>query len=466
LKKLAKYIALVAILTSTFSTILNTSMTRVASPYLLDEFNLNYSDLAWVYNSYQIAYAVLLPVLGQVGDKYGRRRCLLLGLIVFGAGSLLSGFSWSFWSLILFRVIQAIGAAGIFPNAVVTATDLFPSEHRGKVMGIWGMAVSLGAVAGPSIGGFVVQYLGWKYVFFVNVPFVVLAFLAILFIVKSDSVTLTAFTFDYTGTFVLAVMIVSLVSALQIGSEEGWLSPLVVATITLFSISVPVFYKLESQSSEPVIEFKLIKNPTFLAGLYCGGMHLVAIQGTQFLMPLFLAEVKGFDALAIGLILVPQAAVRLVISPLSGFLGDRFGNKVPVTLGLIIRASALISFALLTPASSNLQVSIPLLLDGTGAALIWAPTMNAILKGSPAEKASSVTGIFNMLRFIMAVTGTVIIGLIMDKFFVENVLPSGPVPGFFHSYLGLAALTGLGLLTVRKLEPKQATRPGSVSMKQ
>ena len=150
MNRMARLVATAAIMMSSFATVLNTSMIRIASPDLQAYFGFSYSELTWVGNSYQIAYAVLLPVLGLIGDKYGRRRCLTWGLGVFAFGSLLSGFAWSFWSLIGFRIVQAIGASAIFPNAVATAMRLFPEENRGKVMGIWGMAISLGSVSGPS----------------------------------------------------------------------------------------------------------------------------------------------------------------------------------------------------------------------------------------------------------------------------------------------------------------------------
>jgi EmrB/QacA subfamily drug resistance transporter len=466
LTKFSKYIAFAAILTSTFVTVLNTSMIRVATPDLQAEFQLNYSDLSWVFNSYQIVYAILLPVFGQIGDKYGRRRCLTTGLTIFGLGSLLGGLSWNFPSLVIFRIIQAIGAAGVFPNAVVSATDLFPPEHRGKVMGIWGMAVSMGSVTGPSIGGVIVHYLGWKYVFFANVPFVILSFTAILLLMKSDAQTPSAFHFDYPGTVTLAVMIITLVVALQNGSEMGWNSAPVLIMLTVSVACLPVFKRIETNCQEPVIHMGLFKNPVFLSGVYCGGIHLVAIQGMQFLMPIFLSAVKDFDAVTIGLVLVPQAAVRLVVSPITGLLEDRFGSKTPVTLGLIIRTLALVLFAFLTPSASKSLITLSLLLDGTGAALIWAPSLNAVIKSSPQEMASSVTGVFNMLRFIMASTSTVIIGLVMDKLF--HGVPANklaPVPGFLQTYIGLAVLTALGLLVVRNLDTLRMEEGGMEAYK-
>lgn len=457
MKQFAKYVALIAILSSTFTTTLNTSMTRIANPLLQDEFALGYSELTWVVNSYQIVYAILLPVFGQIGDKFGRRKLLMAGLLVFGAGSLLCGLSWNYASLVAFRVLQGAGAAMVFPNGVALALGIFPEEHRGKVMGIWGMAVSLGSVTGPSIGGAVVNLWGWKAVFLVNVPLLVVALLAILFTIKSDSVSPKEFKFDLLGTAMLSVVLVSLVCGIQSGADNGWSTPGTLIWLAVFAVALPLFVRAEKTAAEPVIDMSLLTNKVFISGMYCGGMHLVALQGMQFLMPLFMGNVLGMDPLTIGVMMIPQAGIRMFISPLAGFLEDKFTCKFPITLGIIVRTIGLVGYAFMTPSVSTALLTVLLLVDGTGAALIWAPAMNSVLRASTQDKASSVTGVFNMLRFIMGVIGVVLVGLVLDAFSVEGFTANAPVPGYFQAYLMLAIFTGTGLLWIRYLVPKRQT---------
>jgi len=462
MRKLATYLAFVAILTSSFVTVLNTSMTRIISPQLADVYGLSYSELTWVYSSYQIIYAVLLPVFGQLGDKRGRRICLLAGLVVFGIGSFLSGLAPNYVSLVLFRVIQGIGAAAIFPSAVVLAVSLFPPEHRGKVMGAWGMAVSMGSVAGPSLGGIIVNYLGWKYVFFINVPFVILGLISISMWVRSDSAQKESLKFDFLGLAILTAIIVTVVTSLQGGAENGW-SPLYLSGLLASVVLIPVFVWAEKKAPEPLVDLAIMRTRSFLSGLYCGGMHLVVIHGTQFLLPLFMAEYFGMDAFEIGIFLIPQAAIRFVISPLAGVLADKYTSRFPVAIGLVLRTAALLLLSFLTEESSLAYLALALLLDGSGAALIWSPTMNAVLNSAPPEHGSSVTGVFNMMRFIMASVGVVLVGLVLDKFSASEHIVGKPLPGYLHSYLALAALTALGLVFVRFLEER---RPQPVKMVQ
>ena len=465
-RDLKKYITLSALLSSAFATVLSTSMVRVASPYIQEAFELRYADLTWIHNSYQLSYAILLPVFGQLGDRFGRRRILLIGLVLFGLGSLLCGFAWGLLSMSVFRLIQGIGAAAIFPNALVLGTGIFSSRERGKAMGIWAMGVSLGSVAGPTIGGIVIQFMGWRYVFFINIIFLIASLGSIIFMVSNtESTSSKGESFDFGGTIVLAVMMTLLVTAMVNGPELGWLHIGVLTMLGLMVGCVHLFARIEFRQKQPIIDPAFFRNRVFLTGVLCGGMHLVAIQAMNFLMPLFLARVHGMNALAIGLMMLPQAAIRFVVSPVSGALSDRYGPRLPATLGLIARTLALVSFAFLTPLSTTMRIALCLVLDGAGAALIWAPSMNAAIESFPQNIAGSVAGVFNMLRFVMGVVGTVMVGVLLDMFFVDVPL-SNSVPGFFHAYLALAALTALSLTQVKYLNstaPSTATAEGVAS---
>lgn len=453
MNKTANYVVFAAIVIATFLTVINSNMVRLASPHLQAELNVSYSNLSWVFNSYQIAYAILLPVFGLIGDKFGRKYYLVAGVAIFGLGALLAGLAWDFTSLVIFRTLQAVGAAAIYPNALVAGTGLFPPEHSGKVMGIWGMAVSMASVLGPTIGGFIVQYLGWQYIFFMNVPFAVLSSLIIHFMFKSDRRKPQEFHFDYRGTVILGAMIILLIAGLQAGSEGGWSSPRAMIMLAGFAACLPLFKKIEENCDQPVIDLEMFRNRAFLSAVYVGCVHLIAIQGLQFLMPIYLASVKGFDAVKIGFMLLPQAIVRLAVSPIAGMLEDRFGPKVPIAAGLAIRSLALASIGLLTPHSTNTVITLTLLLDGLGAALMWSPSLNAAINSSPKEKASSATGLFNTIRLIAASTSMVLVGLAMDKLFTAALQgASGPVSGFFHVYMAFATLAAVGLITTRYLK--------------
>ena len=455
-ERITKLAALIALLASSFAINLNQSMVQIAGPFLLEDFKVDYSALTWIFNGYQIAYAVLLPVFGAIGDKKGRKKTLLMGLIVFSVGSLLCGMAWDYRILVFFRVVQALGAAAVFPNGLVSGANFFPHDKRGRFMGIWGMSMSLGQVAGPSIGGFIVEFVGWRYIFFANFCCVVIALVVIGLLVKDDKPeSVTKEPFDLSGTLLLGIAVLTLVMTIVYGAEYAWISPLVLGLASICFLTIPLFIRNESRNSNPIVDLKLFKSKTFLAGTYCGGVHLIAIQSSNMMLPLFLSGVQNLGAIQIGMIMLSLPLIRLVMSPLSGVISDKYGSVIPVSIGLVARSIALLGLSFITLTTSRIWLVILLLMDGSGASLIWAPTFKAVLEDTPAEKASSVTGTFNMLRLIMSVVGMVIVGILLDHYNSGVVVDQRFTPGFFHAYGLLSILTASGLFVVKNLGVSQ-----------
>lgn len=451
-ERIIKFVAFLALLGSSFAINLNLSMVQVASPSLLQDFGVGYSELTWVFNSYQIAYAVLLPVCGAIGDKIGRKKTLLLGLIIFGIGSLLSGIAWNFWVLVTFRVVQAVGAAAIFPNGLVSGASFFAPDQRGRFMGIWSMSMSLGQVAGPSIGGLIIEFLGWRYIFFWNAIFIMVAFIVIGLLVKEDTGNDAIIeTFDVRGTLMLGTIILSLVMSIVYGTDGSWTSPIVLVIALVGILTLPFFVRNESRHPNPIVDLRLFRSRIFLSASYCGGVHLIAIQASNMMLPLFLSGVQQLDGIRIGLIMLSLPLVRLVMSPLSGILADRLGSVLPVAIGLMVRTIALLGLSFITELTSGTSMVLLLLIDGVGASLIFAPAFKAVLDDTPPDKASSVTGTFNMLRLVMSVVGMVFIGILLDSYDPAVVVKPGLTPGYFQAYILLSSLTASGLLVVRNL---------------
>lgn len=450
-----RYLAFITILAATFMSVLNTNMVRVASPAIMSEFGVDVKDLTWVFNAYILPYSILMPVFGRLGDLHGRKKVFMLGLTTFALGSILCSITWSFSSLVLFRVIQAVGAGALFPNAMAMGTTLFPPEQRGRMLGIWGGTAAVGAVIGPALGGFLVDYLRWRSVFYVNLPVALLGLIGAATLLSESE--RKPGRFDLTGALLLAAGLFALVMGFTGAGNGNWY--LTVALLAAAVVILRAFVCVQRRLDQPTVDLSLFSNRVFVAGTICGGIHMLTAQATTFLLPLFLAQVQGLSATAIGLILLPSAGIRIFASPLGGTLADRLGNRWPVTVGLLTKIVTFTLLALLTPQASPAYVVTALLINGAGAGLIWSPTLNAVMGATSPERAGSVAGVFNMLRFIGGIIGTTSAGLMLDARF-EYIDPAatGPVPGYFESYLSLIGGCLLALMFVKRLECRESPR--------
>ncbi len=453
------HLALANILAATFLTVLNSNMVRVAVPQMHHTFGVSVSWLTWVQNGYALVYAVLMPVTGRLGDMYGRRRMFLIGVGTFTVGSLLCTFTWSFSSLIAFRTLQAIGSSCIFPNAVIMACNLYEPEHRGKVLGIWGSVGSVGAVIGPSLGGFLIQFLDWRSVFYVNIPIGIAVFAAALLQLQ-EGATSEKQPFDYVGSVLLGTTVLSFLLALNLGSDYGWTSPHIVILLLLGTVQAFLFVRWERRQHPPIVDLKVVSSKPFLVAAFCGMVHMASGQTIGFLMPLFLVSVQGYEPAVMGLMLLPSSLVRIFASPTGGMLSDKYGSRLPVSIGMTAKIVTFYLLAIMTKSSPAWYVWIALLLNGIGGGLVQSPVLNSVLGAHDESERGAISGLFNMTRFIGGMSGTAIAGIMVgDSIPDSSLIPEGPVKGFYHAFLFAAALALLGLALSRMLpDPHSAKR--------
>jgi predicted MFS family arabinose efflux permease len=263
--------------------------------------------------------------------------------------------------------------------------------------------------------------------------------------------------FDLTGALLLATGLFALVMGFTGAGNGAWY--LTAALLAAAVVILRAFAGVQRRLEQPTVDLTLFSNRVFVAGTICGGMHMLTAQATTFLLPLFLAQVQGLSATAIGLIMLPSAGIRIFASPLGGTLADRLGNRWPVTVGLLTKIVTFTLLALLTPQASPAYIVTALLINGAGAGLIWSPTLNAVMGATPPERAGTVAGVFNMLRFIGGIIGTTSAGLMLDSRFDQiDPAATGPVPGYFESYVSLIAGCLLALMFVKRLECRESTQ--------
>ncbi|MEO6628317.1 MAG: DHA2 family efflux MFS transporter permease subunit, partial [Aquihabitans sp.] len=349
---------------------LDNTILNVALPRLSDELGATNSQLQWIIDGYTLVFAGLLLTTGSLGDRFGRRSALSLGLMIFVAGSVASGFATSAGMLIGTRSIMGIGGALIMPATLSLLTNLFHDpRERAKAIGIWAGVSGLGVAIGPLLGGWLLEHFSWGSVFFINVPVVAIALPAGYFLLP-DSKAENAPKLDPFGAVLSIVGLVSLVYAIIEAPAEGWLAPTVLTAFGIGVVAIGVFVWWQMTTDDPMLDVRFFQNPRFTAANVAITLTFFAMFGSMFVITQFMQFVLGYSPLQAGIRSIPLAAVLMIVAPLSTKLVNRFGTKLVVASGLGFAALGLAVAATATPELGYLGRILPSqLLLGMGMAL-------------------------------------------------------------------------------------------------
>ena len=391
---------------------LDVSIVNVAVPTLKNNFNVSMAVIEWVAMAYMITLTIFLPLFGRLADIYGRSRLYNIGFAVFSVGSLLCGISSTAASMIVSRIIQAVGAGLLQANSVALITQAFPASERGKAIGIQGAVQAVAMSVGPFIGGVLIATIGWRAIFYVNIPIGILGTLAALFILPPNQEAGKKERIDYLGTAFFALGLGLLVLAFNEGVKLGWESHTILIYLASGVILMSLFIITELKVEYPLIDLKLFKNVTFLLGNVTGLFSYYVLFAVMFLMPFYFERVLGYSVELTGSLLTPIPFAMALVAPFSGRISDKYGPKIMTTSGMLI--SALACFAiLLTGESVQLPViGAKLVLLGVGMGLFTPPNNSAIMGAAPSDKLGVAGGVLNMMRSLGLIFGVDISGVI------------------------------------------------------
>ncbi len=378
-----------------FMTPLDGSIVAVALAKMGPALHLSFSASIWVQAAYLLATAVLLIPLGRLADQHGRVRFYLAGIAIFTVGSVLAGMSMSGPWLIASRVIQGGGGALLSATSAAIVTSVFPAHERGRALGINVMAVYLGLSVGPVLGGQIVDHLGWRWIFFVNLPIGLVVFLwGWLLLPRTASENREAPRPDLLGSALQAVGLACLLVPLTFASEWGWASTRTVSLLGIAALSFTGFALTERRVREPLLDMDLLlHNRLFAAANVAALLNYMAMYAVSVLTAIYLEVVQGRSAGLTGWIMLAQPAVQTVVSPFAGRLSDRFGSRALSTLGMLLTAAGMVWLALLPRTASVPHIMGALFLVGLGLATFSAPNTSAIM-GSVARPQLSLASAF------------------------------------------------------------------------
>lgn len=374
-----KALTLVGVMLGMLLAALDQTIVATAGPTIQRDLAIEPSLYTWITTSYLVASTVLVPIWGKLSDMLGRRRVLLVGIAVFLGGSVLCGLSQSAAQLIVFRAVQGIGSASLFTSALAVIADLFVPAERGKFQGIFGAVFGLASVAGPLVGGFITDTLGWHWCFFINLP---VGVVAVTFIVAKMPPLRRAGSadrrvdIDVTGAVVLGVAVVPLLLALSLGraavrpGETGWLwgSWQILGMLAVSLAGFALFAVVEGRARDPIVDLKLFTERTFAIGNLAAFLSGTPFLGAIVFLPLFMVNVAGASATSSGLTTVPLTFGIIAGNIVSGQLVSRTGQVKPFILGagvVLGLAFALLAFTL-TPDTTRLDASLKMFFVGLG----------------------------------------------------------------------------------------------------
>ncbi|HWT75081.1 MAG TPA: MFS transporter [Mobilitalea sp.] len=395
----------------TFMATLDSSIVNVALPNMAQKLNVSTEAIAWVVSSYLIVVAGSILIFGRLGDTKGKTRIFHYGIIVFTFGSLLCGLTNSFILLIIARCIQAVGAAATMANNQGIITHVFPSNERGKALGISGTFVALGSMAGPPIGGFLIAYFSWKYIFLINVPIGIFVFLMAIKILPKSEKTV-AEKLDAKGAVLFAVSIVSLFSALIMGEDYGYSNPAIIAGFILFIVTFIVFLFVENKTEIPLLQLSLFKNRLFSLSIFCAFISFVAISSSTIIQPFYLQNTLKYSPAITGLIMMVYPIVMAVVAPMSGRLSDKIGSEFLTFLGLVLNSTGLFLMSTLTQFSNLYLLIIYVVIMSIGNGLFQSPNTSLIMSNAPRNMlgiSGSVNALIRNLGMIVGISLSILI---------------------------------------------------------
>ena len=315
---------------------LNSTMLAVALSPISEEFDISTGWTTWLIAAYLIVMAVGQPISGRMGDMYGRRRLFIWGLVYFAAASALAMVSWNFPSLVFFRVQQAIGAAMFMSNGIAALRSSLPQESRGRAFGLMGGIIAMSAGIGPPLGGILVDGIGWRALFAVNLPVVLLALALSLKYLPKDLPGRSRQPLDVLGAGALATGLLALMIAATSLGREGAGDPLFWSMTLVFCASAAFFLWWEGHYSSPLISLAMFRRRSYAAGASTIFLSNMAMYALFIMVPLFVQDLKGDSPTRSGLALISLALFAILLSPLSGYVADRVGRNLPAVVGAVL----------------------------------------------------------------------------------------------------------------------------------
>lgn len=402
------------------NSILNVAMKTIATPAPVG-LGATQSELEWAINSYTLVFAGLLFTAGLLGDRLGRKKMLLFGLAVFGAGSVLAGVSGSPAELITFRALMGVGGAFVMPSNLAILMNVFEREEQPKAIGIWAGGVGVAIAVGPIAGGLLLDHFWWGSVFMINAPIVVLSLVAMLILVP-DSRDPRPGRLDPAGVLLSVIGLVLLVYGIIKGGQlADFTEAQVVGPITGGVLVLAVFVVHQKRSDHPSIDIGYFRIPAFSAAITAIALVFFALTGVTFFIVFYVQSVRGYSPLQAGLLILPLAAAQLIFAPRARLAVDHYGARAVCTFSMFVVATTMVGLLLLDTATPLWLMEALFFIQGSAMAHIMPPATVAVMQSLPREKAGSGSALNNVFRQVGGTLGVAVLGSLLSTSYRDRI---------------------------------------------
>ena len=417
-----RWIILAITLTITFMATLDSSIVNVALPTISHNLGVTLASVAWVVTIYLIVITALIIFFGKLADLTGKSRIFTFGLAVFTIGSLVCGISNSFVILLIARALQAIGAAASMSTNQGIIAEVFHKKGRGRALGMSGSAVALGNMMGPVLGGLIISVLSWHYIFLINIPIGIIAFIMGRKYLPKDSQKLhNKKALDGFGFAAFAITMLLLFSALSEGEIIGYSKLIIIAMFIGAIVSFIVFYLREKRTSLPMLDLNIFKNKLFSLSIFCAVISFSAVSCYTLILPFYLQELMQMSPELCGIIMLALPLVLALVSPISGHLSDKIGSEVLTLIGLIVISATFILMSLFY--YQNTAIFVIILLMGVmalGTGMFQSPNTSLIMSTVPKNKLGIAGSINALARNVGMVVGVSFTSILLWGFASHN----------------------------------------------
>jgi EmrB/QacA subfamily drug resistance transporter len=410
-----KWWTLIAACFALFMAILDNLVVNIALPTISRDLNATTTQLQWIVSAYTLIFASLQITAGGLGDRLGRKRWFLFGLGLFTTASLFGALSQNITMLIAARAVQGLGAAFIMPLSLSLISVAFPPEERGKALGIWSAISVSGLALGPIVGGVLVEYANWHWVFIINIPIGIIAFFVASTVVQESRDTSGTVALDIPGTALITGAIASLTWGLIEAGERGWGDTLILAAFAAAAVLTAAFIAVEARTEKPMVPLRFFRSPTFSGANMDAFAVSFLIAGVAFYMTLYQQNIHGFSPVRAGLAMLPMVITMMVCSPISGLLIGRIGSRTLITLGMSVAGVGTLLFLRSGVNAPYMAIVPAFVVMGFGMSMIFAPMTTAVLNSVESEKSGVASAINGAIREIGTAFGIALLGTIMNR---------------------------------------------------